>query len=190
MLAGLRRSPGPLIGTLAAAVTAATLSIAALGVAVARTPSPPGRLAGADVVVAASMQLRVTTGSGDSAQTETVPLQAYRGVPAGLAGQLARVPGVASAAGESGFPGGTVRPGLVDLVAVKAAPGVSADTLAARIRASMHGGAGYTIATGAGRAELADPELADPELAVEAALTLGAVLTSFAAISRREKSPA
>jgi putative ABC transport system permease protein len=160
MLAGLRRSPGPLVGTLAAAVTAATLSIAALGVATARTPSPLGRLAGADVVVAASTQLRVTTGSGDSAQTETVPLPAYRGVPASLAGQLARVPGVAAADGESGFPGGTVRPGLVDLVAVKAAPGVSAGTLAARIRASLHGGAGYTIADGAGRAEVADPGLA------------------------------
>jgi putative ABC transport system permease protein len=160
MLAGLRRSPGPLIGTLAAAVTAAALSVAALGVAMAHTPSPLGRLAGADVVVAASTQLQVTTGSGDSAQTEAVPLQAYRGVPAGLAGQIARVPGVASAAGESGFPGGTVRPGLVDLVAVKAAPGVSAGTLAARIKASLHDSAGYTIATGAGRADLADPGLA------------------------------
>ena len=76
MLAGLRRSPGPLIGTLAAALTTATLAVAALGVATARTPSPFGRLAGADVVVAASTQLRVTTGSGDSAQTETVPLPA------------------------------------------------------------------------------------------------------------------
>jgi putative ABC transport system permease protein len=160
MLSGLRRSPGPLIGTLAAAITAATLSIAALGVAVAHTPSPVGRLAGADVVVAASTQLRVTAGSGDSAQTETVPLPAYRGVPASLAGQLARVPGVAAAAGESGFPGGTVRPGLVDLVAVKAAPGVSPETLAARIRASLPGGAGYTVADGAARAELADPQLA------------------------------
>jgi len=160
MLAGLRRSPGPLIGTLAAAVTAATLSIAALGVATARTPSPLGRLAGADVVVAASTQLQVTTGSGDSAQTETVPLEAYRGVPAELAGHLARVPGVASAIGESGFPDGTVRPGRVDLVAVKAAPGVSADTLTARIRASLHGGAGYTVAAGAARADLADPGLA------------------------------
>jgi len=160
MLAGLRRSPGPVIGTLAAAVTAATLSIAALGVATAHTPSPLGRLAGADVVVAASTQLQVTTGSGDSAQTETVPLEAYRGVPAELAGHLARVPGVASAIGESGFPDGTVRPGRVDLVAVKAAPGVSADTLTARIRASLHGGAGYTVAAGAARADLADPGLA------------------------------
>lgn len=160
MLAGLRRSPGPLIGTLAAAVTAAALSIAALGVAVAGTPSPLGRLAGADVVVAGRPQLQVTTGSGDSAQAESVPLPAYRGVPAGLADQLARVPGVAAAAGESGFPGGTVRQGLVDLVAVKAAPGVSAATLAARIRASLPGGTGYTVADGAARAELADPELA------------------------------
>jgi len=198
MLAGLRRSPGPLIGTLAAAVTAATLSVAALGVATARTPSPLGRLAGADVVVAASPQLRVTTGSGDSAQTETVPLQAYRGVPAGLAVQLARVPGVASATGESGFPGGTVRPGLVDLVAVKAVPGISADTLAARIRAGLPGGAGYTIVTGAGRAELADPELAlqaanghalgiavIPLLIVIALFTLGATTALSVDLRRR-----
>ncbi len=150
------------------------------------------------MVVAASTQLRVTTGSGDSAQTQTVPLPAYRGVPAGLAGQLARVPGVASAAGESGFPGGTVRPGLVDLVAVKAAPGVSADTLAARVRTSLHGGAGYTIATGAGRAELADPELAVqaanghalgiaviPLLIVIALFTLGATTALSVDLRRR-----
>src|SRR5215475_10981967 len=106
MLAGLRRHPGPVIGTLAAATTTAALMIASFGIAGAHTPSPLGRLAGADVVVAASTQLSVTTGTGDSASTQTAPLQAYRGVPAQLASQLARVPGVASATGESGFPGG------------------------------------------------------------------------------------
>jgi len=160
MLAGLRRQPGPMIGTLAAAATAATLSIAAFGVAGAHSPSPLGRLAGADVVVAASTQLRVTIGTGASASTQTSPLQAYRGVPAQLASQLARVPGAASAAGETGFPGGIVRPGMVDLIAVKAGPGVSAGPLAQRIKAAVGGGAGYTIATGAARADLADPGLA------------------------------
>ena len=160
LLAGLRRQPGPMIGTLAAAATAATLAIAAFGVAGAHSPSPLGRLASADVVVAADTQLRVTIGTGDSASTQTAPLQAYGGVPARLANQLARVPGVASAVGETGFPDGTVQPGMVDLIAVKADPGVSASTLAQRIKAGLHGGAGYTIATGAARADLANLGLA------------------------------
>jgi len=160
LLAGLRHQPGPMIGTLAAAVTAAALSIAAFGVAGAHSPSPLGQLAGADAVVAAGTQLRVTIGTGGSASVQSAPLQAYRGVPAQLANQLARVPGVAVAAGETGFPGGTVRPGLVDLIAIKADPGVSASTLAQRIRADLHGGAGYTIATGATRADLANLGLA------------------------------
>jgi putative ABC transport system permease protein len=158
MLAGLRRQPGPMIGTLAAAAVASALTVAAFGVAGAHWPAPLGRLAGADVVVAAGTQLRVTLGAGDDARTEATPLQAYRGVPAALASELARVPGVSSAVGETGFPDGTVRPGLVDLVAVKAAPGVSPATLAQRIRAGLPGD--YTVATGADRANLADPGLA------------------------------
>lgn len=160
MLAGLRRHPGPMAGTLAAATTAATLAIAAFGVAGAHSTSPPGRLAGADVVVAADTRLRVTVGTGASASAQTALLQAYRGVPAQLANQLARLPGVASAAGESGFPGGTVRPGRVDLIAIKADPGVSAGTLAQRIKSDLRGGAGYTIATGAARGGLANLGLA------------------------------
>jgi putative ABC transport system permease protein len=159
MLAGLRRHPGPMIGTLAAATTTAALMIASFGIAGAHTPSPLGRLAGADVVVAASTQLSVTTGAGQSALTQTAPLLAYRGVPARLAGQLARLAGVASATGESGFPGGAVKPGLVDLIAVKADPGVSAGPLAQRIKAALPG-AGYTVATGAARADLANLGLA------------------------------
>jgi putative ABC transport system permease protein len=160
MLTGLRRHPGPMIGTLAAATTTAALMIASFGIAGAHTPSPLGQLAGADVVVAASTQLSVTTGSGQSALTQTAPLQAYRGVPAQLTSQLARVPGVASATGETGFPGGGVKPGLVDLIAVKADPGVSASTLALRIKAALPGAAGYTVATGAARADLANLGLA------------------------------
>ena len=104
LLAGLRRQPGPMIGTLAAAATAATLAIAAFGVAGAHSPSPLGRLASADVVVAADTQLRVTIGTGDSASTQTAPLQAYRGVPARLANQLARVPGSPRRPARPGFP--------------------------------------------------------------------------------------
>jgi putative ABC transport system permease protein len=159
MLAGIRRAPGPLIGTVVSAATAAAMSVAALSIAVAHTGAPAGRLAGASVVVAADTHLHVTIGHGDDAH-QSLPLAAYRGVPAALAGQLARVPGVARAAGESGFPGGVVRPGDVDLVAVTAKPGVPADVLAGRIRTALHGGRGYTIATGAARGDVANLDAA------------------------------
>jgi putative ABC transport system permease protein len=155
MLAGVRRSPGPLIGTVVASAAAAALTVAALSVAIADTSAPAGRLAGASVVVAGDTSLHVTVGHGDDAR-QSLPLPAYRGLPAGLAGQLARVPGVAAAAGESGFPGGVVRPGDVDLIAVTAKPGVSPGVLAGRIRATLHGGRGYTIATGPARGDVAD----------------------------------
>ncbi len=151
-LAGIRRSPGPLIGTVAASAVAATMAVAATSIAGAHTTAPAGRLAGASVVVAARTTLHVTVAGGDK---ESIPLSAYRGVPARLARELARVPGVARAAGETGFPGGVVRPGDVDLVAVTARPGVSAGQLAHRIRAVLPA-AGYTVATGAARGDLAN----------------------------------
>jgi len=152
VLAGLRRGPGPLIGTVVASAMAATLSVAAISIAVADTTVPAGRLADASVVVAASTSLNVTAG-GDQ---ESIPLAVYRGVPASLAQRIDQVPGVATATGESGFPGGLVRSGDVDVIAVTARPGVSLDTLAARIRLALHGGQGYTIATGAARGDVAD----------------------------------
>jgi putative ABC transport system permease protein len=156
MLAGLRRAPGPLLGTVLASAVAAVLTVAAISTAAADTRAPAGRLANASVVVAASASVSVIHGSGDDADRETLPLTAYRGVPAALAPRLARVPGAAAAVGESGFPGGTVRPGDVDAVAVTAKPGVSPDVLASRIRAALGGGQGYTIATGAGRGDIAN----------------------------------
>ena len=160
MLAGLRRRPGPVLGTLVAATVAATLTVAALATVWSHSSTPLGRLAGADVVVAGDPKLSVTVKQKYTAATESVPLPAYRGVPAGLADELARVPGVASAVGETGFPSGTHRPGVVDLVVVKADPGVGADALAAQIKGTLHGGAGYTIATGEARRDLADPAVA------------------------------
>ena len=156
MLSGIRRGPGPLIGTAVASLVAATLTVAAISTAAATTEAPPGRLAGASVVVAGSTNVNVTLGGGQDAQQESLPLPAYRGVPDSLAGRLARVPGAASAVGESGFPDGTVRAGDVDLVAVTAKPGVSPDVLASRIRAALDGGQGYTIATGAARGDVAN----------------------------------
>jgi putative ABC transport system permease protein len=156
MLAGIRRGAGPLVGTVVASAAAAVLTVAAISTAVAHTQAPAGRLASASVVVAGSTNVAVTVGSGQDAQHESLPLPAYRGVPASLAQRLAQVPGAAAAVGESGFPNGAVRPGEVDLVAVTARPGVSPDVLAGRIRAALAGGHGYTIATGAARGDVAD----------------------------------
>ena len=159
MLAGLLRDPGPVIGTLVASAVTAALTVAAIAVGTAQSPSPPGRLASAAVVVAGSTNLQVTTGQGADASTQSVPLPAYRGIPASLARELAAVPGVARAAPESGFPDGTTRPGIADLIAITADPGVSPATLEQRVRTALHGGAGYTIATGAARADLANLDL-------------------------------
>ena len=156
MLAGIRRGPGPLIGTVVASAVAAVLTVAAIATAAADTQAPAGRLASASVVVAGSTNVSIRQGSGDDADYETLPLAAYRGVPASLAQRLAQVPGAASAVGESGFPDGTVRSGDVDLVAVTAKPGVSPDVLATRVRAALDGGRGYTIATGAARGDIAN----------------------------------
>src|ERR1700749_1270746 len=148
MLAGIRRGPGPLVGTVVASAAAAVLPVAAISPAAAPPPPPAGRLASASVVVAGSTSVTVTHGSGQDAEHESLPLPAYRGVPASLAGRLAQGPGAASATGESGFPNGAVRPGDVDLAAVTAKPGVSPDVLASPVRAALGGGPGYNIARG------------------------------------------
>jgi len=181
MLAGIRRGPGPLIGTVVASAAAAVLTVAAISTAAAHTQAPAGRLASASVVVTGSTNVSVTHGSGEDAEHETLPLPAYRGVPASLAQRLAQVPGAASAAGESGFPNGAVRPGDVDLVAVTAKPGVSPDVLASRIRAALHGGQGYTIATGAARGDIANLNAAVERSNGQA--LAGALIAPIAAIS-------
>src|ERR1700729_2763222 len=149
MLSGIRRGPGPLIGTVVASAVRAILT--------------------------------VTLGSGQDANPESLPLPAYRGVPASLAQRLARVPGAASAVGESGFPNGSVRPGDVDLVAVTAQPGVPADVLASRIRTALGDGQGYTIATGAARGDVANLNAAVERSNGQS--LAGAIIVPIAAIS-------
>ena len=151
MLAGVRRAPGPLIGTVVASAMAATLSVAAISIAAADTTVPAGRLADASVVVA-STNLTVTIG-GDQ---ESVPLDVYHGIPASLAQRLEQVPGVAAATGESGFPGGQVPAGDVDVIAVTARPGVSPAALAGSISKAINKDHAYTIATGAARGDVAN----------------------------------
>jgi len=174
MLAGLLRNPGPVIGTLVACMVTAVLTVAAIAVGTARSPSPLGRLASAAIVVAGSTSLEVTTSQGADASTQSVPLPAYRGIPDSLASQLAAVPGVASATPESGFPDGTTRPGTADLIALTLVKGASPVTVEQRVRSALrsanlnsadlnsanpNSAAGYTIATGAARGDLANINL-------------------------------
>jgi hypothetical protein len=67
--------------------------------------------------------------------------------------------GVARAMPESGFPDGTTRPDTADLIAITADQGVSPAALEQRVRTALHGGAGYTIAAGAARGDLANINL-------------------------------
>src|ERR1700761_9752908 len=90
-LSGIRRSPGPLLGTMVASAVAATLTGAAASIVGAPTDVSAGRLAHASVVVAASTSVSVDKGGDDG--TERLPLPAYRGVPATLATRPDRGPG-------------------------------------------------------------------------------------------------
>jgi putative ABC transport system permease protein len=109
----LRHHPGPLIGTLVALTTAATM-VTALGslIGTGATVKPPaGRLTGAAVIVAGNPSAYVTTGRGRTAQHQSMLLPAYRRLPASLAGRIAAVPGVARAVADVSFPVGLLLPG-------------------------------------------------------------------------------
>ncbi|MFF7473524.1 FtsX-like permease family protein [Streptomyces sp. NPDC008092] len=84
----------------AAALITATGVLAESGL---RSQLPPGRLGGADVVVAADQEYRV---SGDL----PIALPERATVPAGLTARLARLPGVTLAVGDLGFPAAVTDP--------------------------------------------------------------------------------
>jgi putative ABC transport system permease protein len=113
LLATLRRRPAPLIGTLVSLTVAAllvTIVSGLVGTAITMT-LPAGRLAGAAVVVTGNPNMRFTYGTGQGASTDTVPLPAYRRVPAGLAARLAELPGVARAIPQVSVPVALELPG-------------------------------------------------------------------------------
>ena len=99
MLAGVRRGPGPLIGTVVASAAAAALTVAALSVAIADTSAPAGRLAAASVVVAGDTSLHLTVGHGDDAR-QSLPL------PPGRIRRVGRSagPGAGRGGGRGGSP--------------------------------------------------------------------------------------
>lgn len=112
-LASLRRRPAPLAGTfialtLAAVLVTVTACLTGLGLTLT---VPAQRLAGAAVVVTGNQNIRVTSGRGDSANTDVLALPAYRRLPAGLARRLAAVPGVGKAVPDLSFPAALQLPG-------------------------------------------------------------------------------
>ena len=137
MLAGLRRDPGPLIGTVVALAAAAARRRGARR----GRGTPRSRPVGWPAPAwwwPADTNLHVTIGHGEDARPEPaaggLPGRPRRaGRPAGPG------PRRGPAAGESGFPDGVVRPGDVDLVAVTAKPGVPADVLDGAVRTALHG---------------------------------------------------
>jgi putative ABC transport system permease protein len=109
----LRRRPAPLAGTLAALTVAAVMVVATLSLIITSTQVKPPvqRLAGATVVIAGAPSAKVTVGRGDDADQESLALPAYRRLPAGLAGRVAGVRGVARAVDDVSFPVTLGRPG-------------------------------------------------------------------------------
>jgi putative ABC transport system permease protein len=106
LVATLRRRPAPLAGTLIALTVAATMVTATMSLigTGAQVKPPVQRLAGSAVVIAGAPSAAVTVGRGQNAQLESLTLPAYRRLSAGLAGQVAAVPGVARATGDVSFP--------------------------------------------------------------------------------------
>jgi putative ABC transport system permease protein len=106
LLLSQRRRPAPLIGTfvgLALAGMLVTVITCLIGTSVTMTV-PAQRLAAASVVVTGNQNVHVTSGQGQNASTDVLALPAYRRLPAGLATQLAKVPGVAAAVPDVSVP--------------------------------------------------------------------------------------
>lgn len=98
LLAATLRRPAPVVGTLVALLLAAVLVTWTLSMAVTgdRAAVPPQRLAGTAAVVLCQPSVAVIAGSGDNRSTSSVSLAAYRRLPASVATELARLPGVAT----------------------------------------------------------------------------------------------
>ena len=105
-LVSLSRRPAPLIGTFVALTLACmlvTVTACLIGTSLTMTV-PAQRLAGTSVVVTGNQNVAVTSGQGQDASTDVLALPAYRRLPAGLATQLAAVPGVAAAVPDMSVP--------------------------------------------------------------------------------------
>lgn len=103
--ATLRHRPAPLAGTLIALTLTAMFVTWAISLGKGASSSVPvQRLANAAVVVTGTSMISVTSGSGPSASTFTVPLNGYRRLPATLLTKLTAIPGVQGAAADRSGP--------------------------------------------------------------------------------------
>jgi putative ABC transport system permease protein len=138
----LRHRLGGMIATLIALAFGVAI-LTAVGGAVEsglRYHPGPGRYAAADIVLA-HRTITVTSKDIDGEiEHTTVDLPEGGTVPAGLAAQVARVPGVASAVADSPYPG------RVEAVLVKVAPGADHGAVLAAVRplAAQAGARAYT----------------------------------------------
>jgi putative ABC transport system permease protein len=105
LYATLRHSPAPLAGVLVALTVTAMFVTWAISLGEAASSSIPAqRLANAAVVVTGTSTISVTSGTGTSAGANTVPLSAYRRLPATLITKLRAIPGVQGAVADQSVP--------------------------------------------------------------------------------------
>ena len=106
LLATLRHRPAPIVGILVALTIAASVVIWAFSVGEAGKNSsvPSERLAATTIVVTGKPDVAFTSGSGQDATTDILPLTSYRRVPATVATALGNVPGVRDAVVDQSVP--------------------------------------------------------------------------------------
>jgi putative ABC transport system permease protein len=107
LVGSLRRSPGPLAGTLVA-LTVSAIMVAVIASLIGTSSASnfriaAGNLSGTPIAVAGDTSLHATVGGGDR---ESVVLPSYRRVPLSLASRIAAVPGVSRVVSEVSFPVG------------------------------------------------------------------------------------
>ncbi|MBO0770396.1 MAG: FtsX-like permease family protein [Actinobacteria bacterium] len=113
LLATLRHRPAPLAGTFVALLLAAVLvTVMASLIVTGVTYEPPAQaLAATAVDVTGAPTVAVTSGSGQNASTDVLPLSAYRRVPASLARRITAIPGVKAAVPDVSVPVAVMLPG-------------------------------------------------------------------------------
>ncbi len=99
LLATLRHRPAPIVGILVALIVAASVVTWAFSVGEAGKNSsvPAERLAATTIVVTGKPDVAFTSGSGQDATTDILPLTSYRRVPATVATELGNIPGIRDA---------------------------------------------------------------------------------------------
>lgn len=112
LTATLRHRPASLAGTLVALLLAAVLvTVTASLIGTGVTYEPPAQaLAATAVDVVGAPSVAVTSGSGQNATTDVLPLSAYRRVPSALARRIAEIPGVKAAVPDVSVPAAIVLP--------------------------------------------------------------------------------